>query len=58
MDNVIRNGDILKKDSIDPKIIGVQRLNDYLKDCREADFTIIQTVGEKGYDGMAIGVVR
>ncbi len=58
LDNVVRNGEILNKNTKDPKVLGVQRLNDYLKGCREADFTIIQTAGEKGYDGMAIGVVN
>lgn len=57
-DNVIRKGNILDNNTSDPKVIGVKRLNDYLKDFKEADFTILQTVGEKGYDGMAIGVVK
>jgi len=58
LDNVIRNGKILEVDSSDPKVIGVQKLNDYLKECKEADFTILQMVGEKEHDGMAIGVVK
>lgn len=58
LNNVVRNGEILNKGTGDPKVRGVQRLNDYLKECAEADFTIIQTAGEKGYDGMAIGLVK
>lgn len=58
LDNVIRNARVLDNNTTDPKVIGVKRLNDYLKDCKEADFTILQMVGEKEYDGMAIGIVR
>ncbi len=58
LDNVIRNAQILEPNSTDPKVIGVKRLNDYLKNCKEADFTILQMVGEKEYDGMAIGIVK
>lgn len=56
LDNVIRNARILDENSSVPKVIGVQRLNDYLKECQEVDFTILQMVGEKEYDGMAIGI--
>lgn len=56
LDNVIRNAKILNEKSNDPKVIGVQQLNDYLKECKDADFTILQMIGEKEYDGMAIGV--
>ncbi len=55
-DNVIRNAKVLDEKTEDPKVLGVQRLNDYLKECQEADFTILQMVGEKEYDGMAIGI--
>ncbi|MGA2142001.1 MAG: O-methyltransferase [Brevinematales bacterium] len=58
LDNIIRKGEILNRSSEDPKVLGTRRLNDYLKECTEADFSIIQTAGEKGYDGMAIGVVK
>lgn len=58
LDNVIRNAKILDDNSPDPKVIGVKKLNDYLKDCKEADFTILQMVGGKDYDGMAVGIVR
>ncbi len=58
LDNVIRNAKILDPNSSDPKVIGVKKLNDYIKDCSEVDFTILQMVGEKEYDGMAIGIVK
>lgn len=58
LDNVIRNGAVLDPDSRDERVLGVQRLNDALKDLPEADFTILPTVGDKEFDGMAIGIVR
>lgn len=57
-DNVIRNGDILHKNSTDEKVLGVQRFNKFLSGCKEVNATIIQTVGVKEYDGMAIAVVK
>lgn len=57
-DNVIRNGDILNENSTDEKVMGVQRFNKFLSECKEVNATIIQTVGVKEYDGMAIAVVK
>lgn len=57
-DNVIRNGDILNENSTDEKVLGVQRFNKFLSECKEVNATIIQTVGVKEYDGMAIAVVK
>ena len=51
LDNVIRNAKVLETDNNDPKVVGVRKLNDYLKDCHEADFTILQTIGEIRRDG-------
>ncbi len=57
-DNVIRNGDILNGDSTDEKVQGAQRFNNMLGKCTEVTATILQTVGVKEYDGMAIAVVN
>ncbi|SCY36683.1 O-methyltransferase [Flavobacterium caeni] len=57
-DNVIRNGKVLDEDSTDEKVRGVQRLNDFLKNCDQVTATILQTVGTKEYDGMLIAVVN
>ena len=57
-DNVIRNGDILLENSADEKVLGVQRFNKFLSECKEVNATIIQTVVVKEYDGMAIAVVK
>lgn len=58
LDNVIRNAEVLKEETSDPRVVGVKNLNNYLKGCQAADFTILQMVGAKEYDGMAIGIVK
>jgi len=57
-DNVIRNGDVLDENSSDEKVMGVQKFNKFLSECKEVDATIIQTVGAKEFDGMAMAVVK
>jgi caffeoyl-CoA O-methyltransferase len=57
-DNVVRNGDVLNENSTDEKVLGVQRFNKFLSERKEVEATIIQTVGAKEYDGMAIAVVK
>lgn len=52
------NGKVLDENSADEKVKGVQRLNRYLKECREVTATILQTVGAKEYDGMVIAAVN
>lgn len=57
-DNVVRGGKVLDKDSDDEKVKGVQRFNKMLAENKRVTATIIQTVGSKEYDGMAIAVVN
>jgi predicted O-methyltransferase YrrM len=57
-DNVIREGKILDSNSTDEKVQGVQRLNKMLSNNENVTATILQTVGVKDYDGMAIAVVK
>lgn len=57
-DNIIRNGKVLDPASMDEKVQGVQRFNKMLSTCQEVNATILQTVGTKEYDGMAIAVVK
>jgi len=57
-DNVIRDGKILDNYSTDEKVQGVQRLNNMLSNNKKVTATILQTVGVKEYDGMAIAVVN
>jgi predicted O-methyltransferase YrrM len=57
-DNVIREGKVLNKKSRDEKVQGVQRLNEMLGSNKKVTATILQTVGVKEHDGMAIAVVN
>ncbi|MBS1732255.1 MAG: O-methyltransferase [Bacteroidetes bacterium] len=57
-DNVIREGKVLDENSADEKVQGVQRLNKMLSENENITATILQTVGSKEYDGMAIAVVN
>lgn len=57
-DNVIREGKVLDNDSSDEKVQGVQRLNKMLSGNKNVTATILQTVGVKEYDGVAIAVVN
>lgn len=57
-DNVVRNGKVLDETSADEKVKGVQRFNAMLATCSEVTAIILQTVGVKEYDGMAVAVVN
>ncbi|MEO7292747.1 MAG: O-methyltransferase [Ginsengibacter sp.] len=57
-DNVIREGKVLDNNSIDEKVQGVQRFNKMLSQNKNITATIIQIVGVKEYDGIAIAVVN
>lgn len=57
-DNVIREGKVLDPNSADEKVQGVQRFNAMLSKNTQVTATILQTVGVKEYDGMAIVVVN
>ncbi|HEX3385566.1 MAG TPA: O-methyltransferase [Mucilaginibacter sp.] len=57
-DNVIREGKILDENHEDEKVQGVQRLNKLLQEKENITATIIQIVGHKYHDGMAICVVN
>ena len=55
-DNVIRGGAVLDGD--DASAVGVRRFFDVIAAEPRLHATAIQTVGEKGYDGFALAVVR
>lgn len=57
-DNVIREGKVLNPASKDENVIGVQKLNDSLKNDSRVFSTIIQTVGLKEHDGMVLAIVQ
>jgi len=57
-DNVIREGKVLDKNSKDEMVTGVQRFNKLLGVNKEVTATIMQTVGLKEWDGMALAIVN
>ena len=57
-DNVIRDGKVLNADSTDEKVIGVRTYNQMLAENKQVTSSILQQVGVKDYDGIAISMVH
>lgn len=56
-DNVVRQGQIVEPDNGDTRVQGIRFFNEQLAADPRLTATIVQTVGAKGYDGLAIAVV-
>jgi predicted O-methyltransferase YrrM len=56
-DNVVRQGAVADGESLDPDVVGVRRMLDLMGSEPGLVATAIQTVGQKGHDGLAIAVV-
>lgn len=57
-DNVVRDGEVINRNSTDERVIGVRKLIDILTEEERTDSVGIQTVGEKGYDGFVLTIVQ
>lgn len=57
-DNVVRNGEVADPNSEDVNVLGAREFNARLAANPSVTGTVIQTVGSKGYDGLAIAVVE
>lgn len=57
VDNVVRKGRVADPDSSDPMVLGSRAVFDLLAAEPRLDATALQTVGLKGWDGLAIAVV-
>ncbi len=57
-DNVVRDGKITDASSTDANVQGIRRFNEALATETRVTATEIQTVGVKGYDGLAVIVVK
>lgn len=57
-DNVVRGGAIVDAEPDDPAVVGVQRFNAALAAEPRVTGAIVQVVGVKGYDGIALAVVQ
>ncbi len=56
-DNVVRDGEVADAESTDPDVLGARRLAELLAAEPRLSATVLQTVGNKGYDGFALAVV-
>ncbi len=57
-DNVIRSGKVLDENHTDEMVTGVQRFNKALAASKAVSATIIQTIGAKEHDGIALAIVK
>jgi predicted O-methyltransferase YrrM len=57
VDNVVRNGTIVNEKSKDPDVLGIRRMAGQIAAHPRLSATVLQTVGDKGYDGIALAVV-
>lgn len=58
VDNVVRNGAVIDRNSEDSRVQGVRRFVESLKADQRVSATVVQTVGAKGYDGFVLAVVN
>jgi predicted O-methyltransferase YrrM len=56
-DNVVRDGKVVEADCDDPRVQGIRRFTERLAAEPRLSSTVLQNVGTKGYDGMALAVV-
>lgn len=57
VDNVVRNGTVIDASSSEPAVQGMRRFLERLAAEPRVQATVLQTVGSKGYDGLAIALV-
>ena len=57
-DNVVRDGAVADPESAKPDVQGIRHFNEMLAQEPRVSATIIQTVGNKGYDGFALAIVN
>jgi predicted O-methyltransferase YrrM len=54
VDNVVRSGKVIDAKNSDPNIQGVRQMNELIAAEPRVSATALQTVGSKGYDGLAL----
>ena len=58
VDNVIRDGEVANAQSADSSVQGVRRMNALIAAEPRVSATALQTVGSKGWDGLAFVLVE
>jgi predicted O-methyltransferase YrrM len=56
-DNVVRKGEVADPASTDANVQGIRKFNEALAAEKRVTTTVLQTVGSKGYDGLALILV-
>jgi predicted O-methyltransferase YrrM len=57
IDNVVRHGAVLKQGQ-DAAVDGIRRMTEWIGQQPRLEASVVQTVGEKGYDGLMLARVR
>jgi predicted O-methyltransferase YrrM len=57
-DNVVRDGAVINPHSLDDRVQGVRAFTDLLAGSTNVFSTALQTVGQKGWDGLTISIVE
>jgi predicted O-methyltransferase YrrM len=58
VDNVVRSGSVVDATSTDPSVVGTRELASFIANEPRVSATMVQTVGDKGYDGFALALVE
>ncbi|PLR36490.1 methyltransferase [Chimaeribacter coloradensis] len=57
-DNTVRGGSVLDSESEDPNVKGLREFIQMISEDKRLEATAIQTVGEKGWDGFVMAIVK
>ncbi|MGD9427132.1 O-methyltransferase [Pantoea sp. NSTU24] len=57
-DNTVRGGHIIDADSNDPNVTGLRKFVDMISEDERLEATAVQTVGEKGWDGFVVAIIK
>ena len=57
-DNTVRGGNVIDSASEDPNVLGLRKFVGMISEDERLEATAVQTVGEKGWDGFVIAIVK
>ena len=57
-DNTVRGGNVIDSTSEDPNVLGLRKFVGMISEDERLEATAVQTVGEKGWDGFVIAIVK
>ncbi|MGC0880423.1 methyltransferase, partial [Pantoea agglomerans] len=57
-DTTVRGGNVIDSRSEDPNVIGLRKVVEMISEDERLEATAVQTVGEKGWDGFGIAIVK